>query len=273
MNRTMNLSIRMIVTLVMVTFLIQPAAAAMISYLGPDTTTGADWRTTSVAKTVDFDPNGDNAYGTDGSFIFYGADGSFYTGSAATGDEGAMHGPPVAISDLPSYIASVAIDSTINYQVSSYVNGTLDDASQPIGTTVADYDKTNWAFNTGTGAGVFQNFFTITLAEDAAFVLDVITGTDGAPYYNGVHAVQVTSGTVSANSFSTAISGSDGIADHIFFELSGVQGDTFTVACMNAVAGVPATTGLGFEAVVPEPSMIVLLISGIIGLLAYARRK
>lgn len=267
MNRTMNLSIRTVVVLAMTALLAQSAAATTITFSGVDGTTGANWRTTSVAKSAAFDPNGDNAYGTDGSFVFYGCDGSKYTGP-----DGTKHGSPVGVSDLPSYIASAAIDNTINYQVSSPANPPLDDASQPIGATVANYGMTNWAFNTATGAGVFQNFFTITLAQDATFMLDVITGTDGAPNYNGVHAVQITSGAVSVNTFGTGIPGGDGIADHTFFKLSGVQGDTFKVACYNATGGVPATTGIAFESV-PEPSTTVLLLSGLFGLLAYAWRK
>ena len=242
MNRTKNLSIQMFVVLVMVALLTQSATATMITYLGYDSTTGADWRTTSVAKPAAFDPSGDDAYGTDGYFIFYGTDGSLYTG-----DNGAMHGSPIAISSLPNYIGSVEIGSSINYQVSSYGLPALDDPSQPIGATVTNFDKTNWAFATTSANDVYDNFFTITLAQDATFVLNVITGTDNAPYYNGANGVMVTSGSVSAGSGSL-ISGHDGSPDHTFFQLSGQQGDTFTVACM-ANSGVPATSGIGFETV------------------------
>ncbi len=257
MNRTMNLSIRTVLVLAIAALLAQSAAAATIRFTGVDGTTGADWRTTSVAKSAAFDPDGDNAYGSDGSFMFAGA-----TSTALA-----------TVADLPSYISGVTVDSTINYQVNASSNAALDDASQPIGPTVADYAPSNWAFNTATSIGIFQNFFTVTLARDGAFLLDVITGTDGPTYYNGVHAIQVTSGGISVNTIGTAIPGSDGIADHTFFTLSGVQGDTFTVACMNAAtSGVPATTGIAFESV-PEPATAVLLLSGLVGLLAYAWRK
>ena len=246
MNCTMNLSIRVVVALVMVSLLSQSATAVTLSYLGLDETTLADWRTTSVTKPAEFDPSGDNAYGTDGYFVFYGADGSLYTGSSATGDEGAMHGPPVAISDLPDYISSVEIDSDINYQVSSYSTFLLDDPSQPIGAAVTNFDKTNWAFATSSANGVYDKFFKITLAQDATFVLNVITGADGAPYYNGANRVRVMSDGVSADSDYIT----NGSVEHTFFQLSGLQGDTFTVACM-ANAGVPATTGIGFEVTAP----------------------
>jgi hypothetical protein len=45
------------------------AQAATIAFLGSDTTTNTEWRSTNTAKNALFDPNGDNAYGNDGYLI------------------------------------------------------------------------------------------------------------------------------------------------------------------------------------------------------------
>lgn len=75
--------------------------AAIVTYVGGDVTTNADWRTTTVAKPLD--QNGDNYYGTDGYHVY-------------TGD-GWM-------SSLPSYISSV---DNIPGTGSGYTNAGLPD--------------------------------------------------------------------------------------------------------------------------------------------------
>jgi hypothetical protein len=272
MNRTMNLSIRTIAVLAMVALLAQSAAAAQIqiSYLGYDSTTQANWRTTSVAKPAAFDPSGDNAYGTDGYFVLHGNDGSAYN------DGSIIEGHPASIQSLPSYISNVTFGS-LDLQVSTPIPvnmSPLDDPRQPIGPSVAQLDRTEWAFLT-TGANyAYIPCATVTLAQSGSFTLNVITGADRASYYNGTYAVKVTSGDVSADSLTTPLTANDGNIDHTFFRLSGNAGDTFTISNM-AVTGVIAYSGIGFEGfvAVPEPSTIVLLISGLVGLVAYAWRK
>jgi hypothetical protein len=259
MNHTMNHSIRTIVVLAMAAFLAQSAAAATISYLGYDSTTQADWRTTSVAKPSAFDPSGDNAYGTDGYSVLYGTPSTTLA----------------AIQALPSYISNVTFGS-LDYQVAN-TPGTsmapLDDPREAIGTAVADFDKTNWAFLTSGANYAYINCGTVTLAQSGSFTLNLISGADRAPYYNGTYAVKVTSGAVSADSLTTPLAANDGNIDHTFFRLSGNAGDTFTISSMTPT-GVIAYSGIGFEGfVVPEPSTIVLLMSGLVGLLAYAWRK
>ena len=258
MFRLTNFLVRVIVVLGLVAFLTQSATAATVTYLGVDTTTTDGWRTTDVSKSATFDPNGDNAYGSDGYYMSHGV---------------APYGTGGFTLDalLPSYVSSVVPSPApvFTYNSSSFF-AKMDDPAQPIGPApVSDLFSTGvWAV-----AGTADTkFFEVTLQDTATFLAGVIWNVD----LTGWRTNQI------------KIIGPGGVSDQVtglvaavpvidtsyaFFQLSGNAGDTFEVWMQQDDVSVgPGTSGLLFEEV-PEPSVTVMLISGLVGLLAYAWRK
>jgi hypothetical protein len=205
-----------------------PAAqAATISYLGSDVDTHAAWRSTDVAKPAAFDPNGDNAYGTDGYHTFNGSG---------------------LVSALPSYITNLN-DGPSTFSGGGYPD--MDNPAATIGVAVADVDA-------GVFFGINTTNFNFELAEDSQFVLTVILGgnvTQNRP--TGMTVLQTTGGgaTATATSWTQSNPENDGTqeVDYLFFNVTGLAGDVFTIQPSGTPINAEAISGLAFEAV-PEPS-------------------
>jgi hypothetical protein len=257
MNRAINLFVRTFVVLASVAWLAPMAPAATIGYLGLDSTTGAAWRSTSTTKTAAYDPDGDGVYGSDGYYI---AGGNWREIKSA----------------LPDYIGSVTAAHTGETDGTYYATGadsapngygSLDDPSQAIASTVADLSLTGlWQAN----AIGESSFFTITLKEDATFVLTTILGTHNDGRGNA-SAIKVT-GPDSVTRSATILPITTAFAEYAFFKLSGKKDDSFTVSLTDN-GWQSTSSGIAFETALPEPSATMMLISAAGGLLAYAWRK
>jgi hypothetical protein len=219
----------------------QSAVSATITVLGTDLTTANEWRSTSIAKTAVYDPNGDGAYGSDGYYVAYGRAAPEWST------------PALIHSSLPSYVENV----TVNPNISSYwYHGypKLDDPSQPIGRVVKPPPPANMGlWNCVSNDTV--DFFTIVLRRRATFVLTVIVGTNTTLESNS-SAIMVRSSDGHSQSIRMRWSGHP---DYAFFRLSGKETETFTVSL--AGGGLAASSsGIAFETCSPEPATTLMLL-------------
>jgi len=234
------------------TFAANAANAATITVLGEDTTTGANWRTTTTVKAPLFDPNGDNAYGSDGYFI-------------GTGPIGSNVTTPTVLQSNPAYISSVTDSSPFFANGSNYVQ--FDDPSQPIGPSVSDVVGGLY-YNSGTK-------FSFDVSADAEFVLTILLG--GNPAQNSpptsitvMQTAGIGSGSATATPLPPLIQG-----EYVFFNIDALAGDSFDV---NIVAtDTQGLVGLGFEQLVPVPESSSAWLAGLalLGLIGagYACKK
>ncbi len=229
--------LKSIVSLFTVISFIPMASAATISLLGIDSTTGADWRTTTTLKSASFDPNGDNAYGSGGYYM------------AGRPTAAADTSTPTVLSTLPSFITSV---TTTGLFFSAGTYYTFDDPTLAIGATVGNV-RGGLYYGTGTK-------FTFTVSTPQDFVLAVLVG--GGPSNPRPTSVTVASGAATATALPLV-----NAAQYALFNISAAAGETFDVSMIGA--GNTGLTGLGFEAI-PEPSSAVL---GALGALALLRRR
>jgi hypothetical protein len=163
------------------------ANAATITFLGNDTTTGANWRTTTTTKPDAFDPNDDNAYGNDGYLVGYG------TSATATVS---------SYKQTPSYLSSLTYNiSTPYYTHSPYFD--YDNPTQPIGTSVSDINSGTW-YKSGTGNNPNLNVFSFTVGTATKFVLTVLYGVSDNNAPNSITVVQ-TAGSGSGTATSTGL--------------------------------------------------------------------
>jgi len=218
------------------------SSAANISYLGVETQPA--WRSTDVAKNSAFDPDGDNAYGTDGvSLVTAGASGDFFNFASLT-------------SSLPSYISSTTISGG-SFTSSSYAD--LDNGLLAIASTVADLTAPGNAF-TQSGR-ILSISFTATETSAAGFIVTAL-GVDNSQPMNTItlSGTGATTGTGSSANDTTS-----GVARLHFFQVSNVTaGDTFSITANRL-------HGIAFEAI-PEPGTYALL-AGLLALSAVALRR
>jgi hypothetical protein len=244
-------------------FAAQTAMASTISYLGVDSTTGAGWRSTNVAKTAAYDPNGDNAYGSDGYYFLK-------TAGCGTADSSVVE------SVLPSYFSSVTAPLT-QLAYGTWCGGqyaAVNNPTLPISGTVTNLSGnsvTLWQATKSTST----TFFTITLGEDATFILTVIVGTHNVAGYN-TKTITLANSLDATDTVTTDVSSytnvTSGNADYVFYKISGVEGETITIS-MTSNGAQSSCAGIAFETVVPEPATTVMALTGIAGLLAFAWRK
>ena len=234
--------------------LVANAEAATVTFLGSDETTATEWRTTTLAKSSTFDPDGDNAYGTDGYYMM-------------------PITPPAVAASLPSYIASVA-DNGSQANHANYPD--FDDPTQPIGAAVADVNA--GLFFTG-NAGLYA-IMDFTLAQDAEFVLTIpLVGNSIAHRPSSLSLTQIVGGAATAAATVPTPVGSDDV-NYLFFNVDGSTGDKFEIK-INGSSTIHAIGGVAFEesmaavaeSAIPEPSSAILVILGLIGLVARRRRR
>jgi hypothetical protein len=236
---------KMIITLLAVAglglALVPAAQAATISYLGDDEATQDAWRSTDVTKPDLFDPNGDNAYGTDGYYTI--------NGGAAPGASGAG----TVVSALPSYITNLN-DGPNTYSGSSYPD--MDNPAVSIGVAVADVDA-------GVFFGINDSNFSFELAVDSQFVLTIILGGNSSQNRpTGMTVKQTVGGsaTATATSFPTSNDATDPFVDYVFFEVNGLAGDVFNIQPSGTPINVEAISGVAFEEIPPSAAGTVLMI-------------
>ena len=185
---------------------------------------------------------------------------------------------------IPSYVASInpGPSGASPYEQSGSV--LFDDPSAP-GTQTRGL-----LFQQSLAKDTWHTAFTFTLATNADFVLTSLVdnhmwGGNGSQQADGItmQAERVTGPTSSASittltSYASATLTPNAV--YTAFEIRGNAGDTFTIAVETGDnyrdSGTPYTGysfgAIGFETV-PEPSTLVLLASGLIGLLCYAWRR
>jgi len=219
------------------------AQAATITFLGEDSTTGANWRTTSVSKSSTFDPNGDNVYGSDGYY---------FGGSAITGGTGGGTPTPTVYTSAPSYIATIAPSGAF-YVSNDYFD--FDDPTEAVGSAVNDINGGLY-YNAGTK-------FSFDVSADTEFVVAVLIGgsvpTNSSP--TGI-SISQTAGTGSGTASATSIPAL-AIGEYVFFGIDAAAGDSFAVDI--DATNKQGIVGLGFEAVtvpVPEPGSLAILVAG-----------
>ena len=186
-----------------------------ISYLGSDHV--ATWRSTSDPKVAAFDPDGDNAYGTDGYAIV---------------NDGTSNGSSMQLLDgTPAYIS---LTGQTGMEWSHHVYPDLDNATQPISGTVADL----WAPGVAYNVNSLPATISFSAAASTDFILTVVAAHDVRSLGN--FRVEGTGGTGG-----TAESPSDTVAGGLrvlFFEVTGVSaGDTFKMSsgphcCFHGIA-------------------------------------
>lgn len=222
------------------------ASAATITLLGQDNTTGANWRTTTTAKSATFDPNGDNIYGNDGYFV----------GQTDLGAPNSNIETGRFIQSNPTYVSSIASGGAF-FVSDNYID--FDNASLTPGASVTDVNGALY-YNSGVK-------FTFDLSADSNFVLAVLVGLNPG---SGTPTEITLDQTVGGSATATASAPSGDFDRYVFFEIDGVAGDTFTVSTTSdSDSGI---SGIAFETVpIPEPSSTALL--GLGGLALILRRR
>lgn len=198
-----------------------------VGHVSTDEATGADWRSTGVAKPDDVDS--DSAYGTDGYKMF-----------------------SVEKVSLPSYIASV-VDGPNIFRVATG-GGAFDDPALPLAPAVADYTAGKLDLNIADGLeGVFVR---ITLAADKNFCrLGVITGHKSNEMCASLRLEMAGTGSSTAQ-----IPCSNTIKQHHLFDFHGSAGDTFVLygttrtngQNRNSIVGIFFDSGNGVSQPLPE---------------------
>ncbi len=228
------------------------ATAANITFLGSDTTTGANWRSTSVAKNPAFDPSGDHAYGNDGYFL----------PADRVGND-----PTTIATSLPSYISSTGLNGAVpNYSSPSYVS--YDNPTLGVGPTISDQQGAIWYFNSTDTTDPKYAMVNFTVGAQSRFILTIVlsqirpSGTGGS---SALAVQQVT--TFGNNSILTSADvtnaqmplQSSGHADYLFFDITAQAGDKIEIS-MNGVQNA-GFAGIAFETV-PEQAFNKSWVSG-----------
>lgn len=222
-NMTMNRSLlpKLAAGLFVLAALLSSVHAANISFVGFQTDLGPGWRTPSVGKPLDPDP--DNILGTEGYHL--------------------VNRPPL----WPSYLTSTEILTSIFPGISGYAS--IDDpAAMPA------------LFLTGTmnpnpGTGVSADIFKFTLASPAAgrtIRVALMVDNLNSAGYNSTSLTLVQTNGVGASSTvaTTAAALNNRIPDWIVFEITGgAAGDVFIVRGVGGTNGTATLGGVAFDSV------------------------
>lgn len=236
-------------SVVLLTLSAQSRATTIISYVGADLDEGAAWRTTTDVKPLDGDR--DNVYGTDGWVA--------WTQFASNPSYGTIYGTMQSQASTPDY---AQIDNAL-------ASGTTIQSGTSSSSSESRYFP---------GSGQYDAMaFTFEKQDVSSKTIrfGVMTDNlDNAIYNAATLTLRSRDTGVSATVTLDATKGYNKIPDWYFFDITGaVSTDAFYLVGTPGSGGLVTVGGNSFDAVVPEPSAIVLLIAGLVGLLAYAWRK
>jgi len=248
---------RMFIVMLGVCLVALSASAATIAPAGEDVTTNDAWRSTDIPKPLDAD--GDDIYGTDGWFIAL---------EAGNGD-------------MPPAYATVTLLTGNGPEYGSNVQAPIDDPALTGPSPVANVDCGDWWLEPPPQPEV--DFFSIRLNADANFRLGVLadqTFLEGQPdhqvLYESPQAVRVRGAGADSGLVDTLGPGEawrNHDVDYFMFDINGQQGDEFIVSGLDdARWAALAMSGVTFDTT-PEPSSLLLVLTGMLGLaVAYLRK-
>ena len=238
--------LRLAIASMLVIVAVVPVYASTISYAGKDTTTLGSWRTAA--------PDADSKYGTDGYVMFnYGY--GYYEGYTSTRDTYAK----------PDYISGYAVTQNQGEDGQGNSGPALQNPADTASTGIMQIY--NYPTNASDPA-VGNLIVTFTMAADKQFNLALYAGHGDS---NLSWTQSLTVGIGGASDISSIETERAGVWQ--IFNVDAKSGDvvTITANCQSLSTGM-MLSAMAFDPV-PEPSTIVLLVMGLLGIVAYAWRK
>ncbi len=234
------------------------AQAATISVGALDSATLGDWRTAA--------PDGDLKYGTDGYVMFYYAQ-ALQQSYLVT--RSPNYNPATQdLAALPGYVSSYAVPTYTGADGGTYG---ADMYMTPQHPTLLTKPATNHVYR-DEGNPEVQTF---TMQANQHFKLGLYLGHEFGAMYPTWTAFQTytVAGSLGGSATSTNINLPAG--QWQIFDVTAAAGEIITVSAQNLVStggGIGGISIMAFDPI-PEPGTLVLLATGLVGLLCYAWRK
>ena len=245
------LSIAFVCVVASFVFLTLPSQtqATVISYVSADLDEGSAWRTTTDSKPLDGDR--DNVYGTDGWLsLAYSSNKHPAYGTIWLTSQSQASNSGYALIDDPLGSGNIRSGTTTSSSASSYFPSS------------GKYDAMAFTFEK---ADVSTKTIRIGLMTD---------NLDNSAYNSGSLTLRSRDTDASATVTLDATKGYDNVPDWYFFDVSGAaSSDAFYVIGTPGPGGLVTVGAATLDTVVPEPTSLVLMTMGGVGLLAYAWRK
>ena len=262
----------------------EPSSAATISYVGTETSTGANgyavanWSNAGVLK--EFDVSGEK-YGTSGYYQIRpmpwdpgAANIGEATGSGnLLGTEPSYASSNPTLSSQPSFVSSITggAGTFVNYGSYGIFRGP--DGSLLYRQGALSVTVNNGAYDTpsGNNNGYFGLAFEFTVSTPTAFRIGITVDANGsgdyAPDYVGIYSART--GTVHSSLLTR-----DARPDMAIFEINAVAGETFAASVwqLSGTQSVAPFSMITFDAI-PEPSTALLALVGMGCLAIHSRRR